>query len=175
MGIFKKKEEIPRLTVFVKLIRQESKKITSEILNIGNYGAGTFSDGLEQIIVTANPHAFMHGIVITADDFRDMYERKMKRNNLEELQKFYEKISEEMQEIHERINKEMQGLTHEWAMESLQIEKLLPLLNIANNDTLGAEKAISYAYRYGYLEGKKDLSDKIMNGFTDGNGGETDE
>ena len=48
----------------------------------------------------------------------------------------------------------MCGLTQEWALDSLGVDRLLPLINIADNEKLGATKAILYAYRFGYLAGK---------------------
>lgn len=61
----------------------------------------------------------------------------------------------ELSEIHEKFDDEMQGLTQEWALESLGVERLLPLLNLADNEELGKTKAILYAYRFGYLAGKE--------------------
>lgn len=60
----------------------------------------------------------------------------------------------ELSEIHARFDAQMCGFTQEWAFESLGVERLLPLLNIADNEVLGATKAILYAYRFGYLAGK---------------------
>lgn len=62
--------------------------------------------------------------------------------------------STELKEINMKLSGEMQGLTQEWALESLGVERLLPLLNIADHEELGATKAILYAYRFGYLAGK---------------------
>lgn len=167
MGFFKKKEETPtnpHMFIYVRLVRQEQKKITSETLNIGNEGSGVYSDGLEQIKISTNSCGNMGGLVVTYDDFLDIYERKLRCDK-----------SEELKGIHERIEEEMQGLTHEWAMETLQAENFLPLLYVANHDILGREKAISYAFRYGYLEGKKDLGNKILDRFGNAEGGATNE
>ena len=60
----------------------------------------------------------------------------------------------ELKEINVKLSGEMQGFTQEWALDSLGIERLLPLINIAENEKLGATKAILYAYRFGYLAGK---------------------
>lgn len=60
----------------------------------------------------------------------------------------------ELSEVHARLDAEMCGFTQKWALDSLGIDRLLPLLNIADNEKLGATKAILYAYRFGYLEGK---------------------
>lgn len=60
----------------------------------------------------------------------------------------------ELKEINMKLSGEMQGLTQEWALESLGAERLLPLINIADNEKLGVTKAILYAYRFGYLAGK---------------------
>lgn len=60
----------------------------------------------------------------------------------------------ELSEIHARLDAEMRGLTQEWALDSLGAERLLPLINIADNEKLGVTKAILYAYRFGYLDGK---------------------
>lgn len=65
-------------------------------------------------------------------------------------------------EIHARLDAEMQGLTQEWALKSLGAERLLPLINIADNEKLGATKAVLYAYRFGYLAGKT-IAPKNMN------------
>ena len=62
--------------------------------------------------------------------------------------------SAELKEIYTRLDAEMCGLTQEWALDSLGIENLLPLLNIADNEKLGKTKAVLYAYRFGYLAGK---------------------
>lgn len=60
----------------------------------------------------------------------------------------------ELSEVHTRFDAQMCGFTQEWAFESLGVERLLPLLNIADNEVLGVTKAILYAYRFGYLAGK---------------------
>ncbi len=60
----------------------------------------------------------------------------------------------ELKEINMKLSGEMQGLTQEWALESLGAERLLPLINIADNEKMGKTKAILYAYRFGYLAGK---------------------
>ena len=60
----------------------------------------------------------------------------------------------ELSEVHARLDAQMCGLTQKWALDSLGIDKLLPLINIANNEKLGATKAILYAYRFGYLDRK---------------------
>lgn len=60
----------------------------------------------------------------------------------------------ELKEINMKLSGEMQGLTQEWALKSLGAERLLPLINIADNEKLGATKAVLYAYRFGYLAGK---------------------
>ncbi len=60
----------------------------------------------------------------------------------------------ELSEVHARLDAQMCGLTKEWALDSLGIGKLLPLINIADNEKLGVTKAILYAYRFGYLAGK---------------------
>lgn len=60
----------------------------------------------------------------------------------------------ELQEIHARLDAEMRGFTQKWALDSLGVERLLPLINIAENEKLGVTKAILYAYRFGYLAGK---------------------
>ena len=60
----------------------------------------------------------------------------------------------ELSEVHARLDAQMCGLTQEWALDSLGIDKLLPLINIADHEKLGATKAILYAYRFGYLAGK---------------------
>lgn len=64
----------------------------------------------------------------------------------------------ELKEINMKLSGEMQGLTQEWALESLGAERLLPLINIADNEKLGATKAILYAYRFGYLEKEPKIS-----------------
>lgn len=64
----------------------------------------------------------------------------------------------ELKEIHARLDAEMCGLTQEWALDSLGIENLLPLITIAENDKLGITKAVLYAYRFGYLAKRKDGS-----------------
>ena len=64
----------------------------------------------------------------------------------------------ELQKIRERLDAQMNGLTQKWALDSLGIEKLLPLLTIADNEKLGATKAILYAYRFGYLTKEPKIS-----------------
>lgn len=56
-----------------------------------------------------------------------------------------------LKEINVKLPGEMQGLTQERALESLGIERFLPFVNIADNGKLGVNKAILYAYRFGYL------------------------
>lgn len=65
----------------------------------------------------------------------------------------------ELSEVHARLDAEMCGFTQKWALDSLGIDRLLPLLNIADNEKLGATKAILYAYRFGYLAGKENCDD----------------
>ena len=65
----------------------------------------------------------------------------------------------ELKEINMKLSGEMQGFTQKWALDSLGIDRLLPLLNIADNEKLGATKAILYAYRFGYLAGKENCDD----------------
>lgn len=60
----------------------------------------------------------------------------------------------ELKEVHKRLDAEMQGLTQEWALEALDIDRLLPLIFIADNERLGTTKAVLYAYRYGFLDGR---------------------
>ena len=60
----------------------------------------------------------------------------------------------ELSEVHARLDAQMCGLTQEWALDSLGIDRLLPLVNIADNEKMGKTKAILYAYRFGYLAGK---------------------
>lgn len=67
----------------------------------------------------------------------------------------------ELQEIHARLDAQMCGFTQKWALESLGVERLLPLLNIADNEELGATKAILYAYRFGYLAKEPKISNPI--------------
>ena len=64
----------------------------------------------------------------------------------------------ELSEVHARLDAQMCGLTQEWALDSLGVERLLPLINIADNEKLGATKAILYAYRFGYLEKEPKIS-----------------
>lgn len=66
--------------------------------------------------------------------------------------------SKDLEEVHKRIDAEMCGLTQEWALDSLGIENLLPLITIAENDKLGITKAVLYAYRFGYLAKRKEVS-----------------
>ncbi len=61
----------------------------------------------------------------------------------------------ELREIQAKLDAEMQGLTQKWALDSLGIEKYLPLLTIADNEKMGKTKAILYAYRFGYLADRK--------------------
>lgn len=65
----------------------------------------------------------------------------------------------ELSEVHARLDTEMCGFTQKWALDSLGIDRLLPLLNIADNEKLGATKAILYAYRFGYLAGRENCDD----------------
>lgn len=65
----------------------------------------------------------------------------------------------ELSEVHTRLDAQMCGFTHKWALDSLGIDRLLPLLTIADNEKLGATKAILYAYRFGYLAGKENCDD----------------
>lgn len=65
----------------------------------------------------------------------------------------------ELKEINMKLSGEMQGLTQKWALDSLGVERLFPLINIADNEKLGATKAILYAYRFGYLDGKEKCDD----------------
>lgn len=65
----------------------------------------------------------------------------------------------ELKEINMKLSGEMQGFTQKWALDSLGAERLLPLLNIADNEKLGATKAILYAYRFGYLNGRENCDD----------------
>ncbi len=72
---------------------------------------------------------------------------------------FFKKLSHketpaELSEVHARLDAEMCRLTQEWALDSLGIERLLPLINIADHEKSGATKAVLYAYRFGYLAGK---------------------
>lgn len=60
----------------------------------------------------------------------------------------------ELSEVHAKLDAQMCGLTREWALESLSVERLLPLINIADNEDLGKTEAVLYAYRFGYLAGK---------------------
>ena len=60
----------------------------------------------------------------------------------------------ELSEVHARLDAQMCGLTQEWALDSLGVDRLLPLINIADNEKLGVTKAILHAYRFGYLAGK---------------------
>ena len=64
----------------------------------------------------------------------------------------------ELEEINVKLTGEMQGLTQEWALDSLGVERLLPLINIADNEKLGTTKAILYAYRFGYLAKEPKIS-----------------
>lgn len=70
----------------------------------------------------------------------------------------------ELSEVHARLDAEMCGFTQKWALDSLGIDRLLPLLNIADNEKLGATKAILYAYRFGYLAGKENCDDSREKG-----------
>lgn len=65
----------------------------------------------------------------------------------------------ELSEVHTRLDAQMCGFTHKWALDSLGIDRLLPLLTIADNEKLGATKAILYAYRFGYLAGRENCDD----------------
>lgn len=73
---------------------------------------------------------------------------------LKKLEKAQMKTPTELSEVHAGLDAQMRGFTQKWALDSLGAERLLPLLNIADNEKLGATKAILYAYRFGYLEGK---------------------
>ena len=64
----------------------------------------------------------------------------------------------ELSEVHARLDAQMCGLTQEWALDSLGVERLLPLINIADNEKLGTTKAILYAYRFGYLAKEPKIS-----------------
>ncbi|MCI9128021.1 MAG: hypothetical protein HFG28_12770 [Eubacterium sp.] len=64
----------------------------------------------------------------------------------------------ELEEINVKLTGEVQGLTQEWALDSLGVERLLPLINIADNEKLGTTKAILYAYRFGYLAKEPKIS-----------------
>ncbi len=68
----------------------------------------------------------------------------------------------EFSEVHARLDAQMCGLTQEWALDSLGIGKLLPLISIADNEKLGTTKAILYAYRFGYLAGKGGTNGKVL-------------
>lgn len=67
----------------------------------------------------------------------------------------------ELSEVHARLDAQMQGLTQEWALDSLGVERLLPLINIADNEKLGVTNAILYSYRIGYLAGKAAVSKNL--------------
>lgn len=64
----------------------------------------------------------------------------------------------ELSEVRARLGAQMNGLTQEWALDSLGIDRLLPLVNIADHEKLGATKAILYAYRFGYLAKEPKIS-----------------
>lgn len=64
-----------------------------------------------------------------------------------------------LSEVHAKLDAQMYGFTQKWALESLGVERLIPLLNIADNEKLGATKAILYAYRFGYLAGRENCDD----------------
>lgn len=64
----------------------------------------------------------------------------------------------ELQEVHAKLDAQTDGLTQEWALESLGIDRLLPLINIADNEKMGKTKAILYAYRFGYLAKEPKIS-----------------
>lgn len=66
--------------------------------------------------------------------------------------------STELKEINAKLYEEMLGLTREWALDSLGVERLLPLINIADNEKLGKVKSILYAYRFGYLAKEPKIS-----------------
>ena len=68
----------------------------------------------------------------------------------------------ELSEVHARLDAQMCGLTQEWALDSLGIDRLLPLVNIADNEKMGKTKAILYAYRFGYLAGKGGTYGKVL-------------
>ncbi len=57
----------------------------------------------------------------------------------------------ELQGIRNGLDAEMQGLSQDWALENFGVERLLSLLDLAENEKLGITKAILYAYRFGYL------------------------
>lgn len=65
----------------------------------------------------------------------------------------------ELKEVHTRLDAQIQELTQEWALDSLGVDRLLPLINIADNEKMGKTKAILYAYRFGYLDGKEKCND----------------
>ena len=63
----------------------------------------------------------------------------------------------ELSEVHARLDAQMCGLTQEWALDSLGVERLLPLINIADNEIqeelrnvlqISQEAAKSYFEKY---------------------------
>lgn len=62
----------------------------------------------------------------------------------------------------ERITAEFDRRTADYRGDDIwDLRQFLMLINFADNDKLGKSKAIVYAYKIGFIEGKRNTLDKI--------------
>lgn len=62
----------------------------------------------------------------------------------------------------EKIQKEFDQITADYRGEDIwDLRQFLMLLNLADNEKMGKSKAIIYAYKLGYIDGRKNTFDRI--------------
>lgn len=85
--------------VYVRLIREESNKVTCETLNL--YHGEYQGSGIDRIVLSLNPNGTTYGYRVTKEDFDLLFERKRRAAEAESEKKKTDEEEKKQKEIEE--------------------------------------------------------------------------